>query len=578
MDYSENGVPMFNGQNGFKYEMWSIRTEVFLQAQGHYIWLSVVTGYDSSKREKTAAKKELRKNNKIAMDFIWEGLPNPVREKVGKCSSAKELWDKLHDIYSSPIADSENAKEDADTEQEERCSSCQTDSEEEEYEEAKVDYREKLISAIKYLKKEREENKSSKKELMNQKESVQGSEKDQQVIKNLRAQLEEARRIEETLEYQKKCLEANIAAQKEEAEKRENILMDHLKERTNDLNQLEEEFGQEERRLEEEIITLKIQLEEAKRTEEVMKSQIMKKEEEVEKLEEEVVTLRSKIVKLNKNVEETETSTSVIENEEKHSRLLEKKNEENRKSYAEVLKGRNHGQPESKKTIEDTSSRRPSMFKPQRSFNHDHDQSRKKFRRTTPQRRSFTPRYANLFYGHCFYCTNFGHKVADCRDYKRNVQAINAYVAPRNIECYKCHNYGHIASDCRSMIDTSMKENTDIRCKKVWIRKHEEQVNKDQVPEIARLAIKRDEENSIEKKKDVRYRKVWKITERKEGQVNKEQVQEIVLSGIVVKDESTDRKKEVRAQNEMMNLPMKMMMNTHQSRNCSEPSSLETPK
>jgi hypothetical protein len=68
-----------------------------------------------------------------------------------------------------------------------------------------------LISAIKYLRKEREENNSSKKELMKQKQSVQGSKKDQQVIKNLRAQLEEARRIEETLEYQKKCLEANIA-------------------------------------------------------------------------------------------------------------------------------------------------------------------------------------------------------------------------------------------------------------------------------------------------------------------------------------------------------------------------------
>jgi hypothetical protein len=38
---------------------------------------------------------------------------------------------------------------------------------------------------------------------MKQKESVQGSEEAQQVIKNLRAQLEEARRIEETLEYQK---------------------------------------------------------------------------------------------------------------------------------------------------------------------------------------------------------------------------------------------------------------------------------------------------------------------------------------------------------------------------------------
>ena len=188
------------------------------------------------------------------------------------------------------------------------------------------------------------------------------------------------------------------------------------------------------------------------------------------------------------------------------------------------------------------------MFKPQKSFNHDHDQSKKKFRRTTSQRRSFTPRYENLFYAHCFYCTNFGHKVADCRDYKRNVQADRAYVVARNIECYKCHNYGHIASDCRSMIDTSMKDNIDIRYKKVWIRKQEEQVNKDQVPEIARLTIKRDEENSTEKRKDVRYRKVWKITERNEEQVNKEQIQEIEISDIAVKDESIDRKKKFIAQ------------------------------
>jgi hypothetical protein len=86
MDYSENGVPMFNG---FKYEMWSIRMEVFLQVEGRYIWLSIVMGYDSSKREKTTTNKELRKNNKITMDFIWEGLPNSVIEKVGKYSSTK---------------------------------------------------------------------------------------------------------------------------------------------------------------------------------------------------------------------------------------------------------------------------------------------------------------------------------------------------------------------------------------------------------------------------------------------------------------------------------------------------------
>ena len=72
-------------------------------------------------------------------------------------------------------------------------------------------------------------------------------------------------------------------------------------------------------------------------------------------------------------------------------------------------------------------------------------------------------------------------------------------------------------------------------------------MNKYQVPEIVRLAIKLDEENSTEKRKDVRYIKIWKITERKEGQVNKEQVQEIVLSGTAVKDESTEKKKEVRS-------------------------------
>ena len=55
---------------------------------------------------------------------------------------------------------------------------------------------------------------------------------------------------------------------------------------------------------------MKIQFQEAKKIEETMKIHMMKKEEEVEKLEEEVVTLRVKIIKLSKNIEEIETSTS----------------------------------------------------------------------------------------------------------------------------------------------------------------------------------------------------------------------------------------------------------------------------
>jgi hypothetical protein len=143
------------------------------------------------------------------MDFIMEGLCDSVKEKVGKCSSTKELWDKLHDIYFSPITKLEFAKEDTGTKHEERCSSCQIDSEEEECEVTEANIGEffffnceerkhleiecpylkisdeiensnkieaiksKLISALDELKKEREESMSLKKELMKQKESVQ---------------------------------------------------------------------------------------------------------------------------------------------------------------------------------------------------------------------------------------------------------------------------------------------------------------------------------------------------------------------------------------------------------------------
>jgi hypothetical protein len=76
--------------------------------------------------------------------------------------------------------------------------------------------------------------------------------------------MEEAKRIEETLKDQKQYLEVKIAEKNEEEKKREKILIDQLKERTEDLNQLEAKFSQQERKLQEEIITLNIQLEEAK--------------------------------------------------------------------------------------------------------------------------------------------------------------------------------------------------------------------------------------------------------------------------------------------------------------------------
>jgi hypothetical protein len=84
IDMYKMEVPQFNGQNGLKYEIWSNIMKSFLQAQGCDIWRSVVTGYTTTKNPlKTASKKELKRNNKIVMDFIMEGLPDSVKNKVG---------------------------------------------------------------------------------------------------------------------------------------------------------------------------------------------------------------------------------------------------------------------------------------------------------------------------------------------------------------------------------------------------------------------------------------------------------------------------------------------------------------
>jgi hypothetical protein len=77
---------------------------------------------------------------------------------------------------------------------------CHEGNETEKLIEKEDNYEAELISALDEL---REENKSLKKELMKQKESVHIFEESQQVIENLRTQLEEARKIEENIEYQK---------------------------------------------------------------------------------------------------------------------------------------------------------------------------------------------------------------------------------------------------------------------------------------------------------------------------------------------------------------------------------------
>jgi hypothetical protein len=85
-DNIPNGIPPFDGRN---FEYWKNRMETYLKALGADVWFSVASGYNSLKKPKTAAQKEAKRNNKLAIDTILDGLTDSVKSKVGSCVSAK---------------------------------------------------------------------------------------------------------------------------------------------------------------------------------------------------------------------------------------------------------------------------------------------------------------------------------------------------------------------------------------------------------------------------------------------------------------------------------------------------------
>jgi hypothetical protein len=84
--------------------------ETYLKALGVDVWFSVASRYNDLKKPKTTTQKEAKRNNKLAIDTIMDGLTDSVKSKVGSCASLKVLWDKLQDLY---------VREDAEEEEEE---------------------------------------------------------------------------------------------------------------------------------------------------------------------------------------------------------------------------------------------------------------------------------------------------------------------------------------------------------------------------------------------------------------------------------------------------------------------------
>ena len=160
-------TPNFDANN---YWIWESRMDVQLQAHG--VWESIVSGDTSTDKAK-------RYNSK-AMNVILNVLPNPVKTKVGQCSIAKALWEKLHNLYSTNKL-GQDVIENSDT----------SDYDEEMGEMSKIEFQNQVIKVIKELKSQKEKKRLLEAELKTTKELIKENEEFEKMISSLRTQLKE---------------------------------------------------------------------------------------------------------------------------------------------------------------------------------------------------------------------------------------------------------------------------------------------------------------------------------------------------------------------------------------------------
>jgi hypothetical protein len=73
-----------------------------LKAMGAAIWKAAIGGSIPLKNKSNfAAQREGKKNDALALKTILSGLSSPIKESMGQCTSAKDLWLKLEEIYQS---------------------------------------------------------------------------------------------------------------------------------------------------------------------------------------------------------------------------------------------------------------------------------------------------------------------------------------------------------------------------------------------------------------------------------------------------------------------------------------------
>jgi hypothetical protein len=211
--------------------------------------------------------------------------------------------------------------------------------------------------------------------------------------------------------------------------------IDRLRIKNRKKRQLLIQFEKDSKEPDEDLVLLKVELEEAKKIEEILKQQLSEKKARCEALEQEVVKMRKEMEKFqslyNQNLSSIKASEGLatILNQQRNLKL---------KTGLGYEEGSSSGKPGNEKPIkfvksttndnnnpaetkEDNQPPRSSKEKDaryesveQRSnvliVERRHQSGRNRF----SQRRQPFSRYKEFFYGYCFYCANFGHKAVNC--------------------------------------------------------------------------------------------------------------------------------------------------------------------
>jgi hypothetical protein len=119
MALSTNEAPLFDGTY---YSSSRDNMKQYLKSRGSGVWDSVVSNpwnlTTSKNLSKFASQRRVRNKNEVALKILLNGLSYTVKQSMGLCTSAKELWLKLEKVYQIKKEDTydipiKNEKEDS---------------------------------------------------------------------------------------------------------------------------------------------------------------------------------------------------------------------------------------------------------------------------------------------------------------------------------------------------------------------------------------------------------------------------------------------------------------------------------